>query len=1041
MRAPVAGFVLALLLSSPSALARDWFVRAGSTGGDGSLDKPFNDPWEALDKCEAGDAIHIAGGKYFGRLGQGTWEIPFENIQFLGGYDASFKARDPWKNATQLLWDKTSKNWPRDVRVNVKMKGVVIDGITIDQRDQCEYETDEQLGRTEKPCESAIRFWLPGTVRNSVIVNSGFDGLVVPAGSTVENNLIVNSVNWGVNINSTSDKQAVATVKNNTIAFTWDFKKPGAGGYPGAALGVKGHATITQNILAYSDNNAVYMTANPEKTTLSKNVFFMNLFSNFKFYADGKDTPIDDKSMDELEEVGFKAFDGNEVKNPGLAVNPKWMDAVSKRTASQPGKLVMDDWNKTRQALGLPMIAKGGVPPSGVAPAMALEDALKLMSPKGAGSAGARVVPLEVKLQGGGASASKSYTRADPTAWLKNCASLDGKNVELVLAINSVANVQSLPAAYDKKEYAATTLHDPNPPDFGRIIGFYKKGSAVDRATNAAMGLYNGSGKPDRVFLVKGTAYATSSSPKCGVVIDSFEAAELQGATAARPQGRDWFVRAGSSGGDGSKEKPFKDPYQALEKAEAGDFVHVAEGEYFGKLKAGAWTIDVPFLSLIGGYDANFTERNPWKHPTRLFSPPEYKGRRGGYTIQGVDDHTGVVIDGFVFDKKTNNLYTPEGDLDYSRSDKTDHLWFSNVGVVIRNNVFLNGAEGALRVANGQLIENNIFINHYTKTVTADRAFGADPFVFKNNTVLFAWEFRFGEGNGRNGHLLSLGGMMKAVVDNNIFEFADNDAIRLMSDPAEVEFTNNTFSHNLWSHVMRPQQTIVVDDKNWAQLSDFKFKKLSGNQLVSSGVPLDKDWFDVYLNRTAYTPGKVQMDDWNQFRELIGQPVIATGGKAGKGMAPAYDWKKALVLFPKNAKVTSGARAKDFPVSFTGIKRDVQTYSYDDTTWDIAKDRAAWDKLDGKRVSLKVVIRSTDNQWMLSDVSKDDFNVFTVTGPDGNDSGGLPLRVYVKRGTSAERKVRQAKSYSSGSPEQWYFIKGVVRQNRQMVADVVERAD
>lgn len=500
-------------------------------------------------------------------------------------------------------------------------------------------------------------------------------------------------------------------------------------------------------------------------------------------------------------------------------------------------------------------------------------------------------------------------------------------------------------------------------------------------------------------------------------------------------------VRAGSSGGDGSKEKPFKDPFQALEKVESGDFVHVAEGEYVGKLKAGQWKIDTTFITLLGGYDAQFKERNPWKHPTRLLCPPEFKGRRGGYTIEGVDDHTGAVIDGFVFDKKTNNLYTAEGDLDYSRSDKSEHLWLAKNDVVIRNNVFLNGAEGAIRAQSGQTLENNIFINHYTKTVSAERAFDG-PFIFKNNTVLFAWEMRFGEGRGRNGHLLSLGGQLKAVVDNNIFEFADNDAIRLNSQASDVELTNNVFSHNLFSHVQKPDGWVTVDDKNWNQLADFKWKKLSGNQLLSSGVPLEQKWFDVYLGRTAYTPGKVTMDDWNQLRDLIGQPVIATGGKAGSGMAPAYPWEKALLLFPKNAKVTAGARMKDLPVKFIGVERKTETFEYQDTTWaDAAKDKNAWEKLDGKRVALKVVIRSIDNQWYLDDAPKETFTAFTVTGPEGNDSGGLPLRVYVKQGGKAERVVRQAKSFSSGTPEQFYVIKGVARTNKQLIAEVVERAD
>jgi len=45
--------------------ARDWFIREGAEGGDGSQAKPFADPWQALEKCEAGDVIHVAGGNYY----------------------------------------------------------------------------------------------------------------------------------------------------------------------------------------------------------------------------------------------------------------------------------------------------------------------------------------------------------------------------------------------------------------------------------------------------------------------------------------------------------------------------------------------------------------------------------------------------------------------------------------------------------------------------------------------------------------------------------------------------------------------------------------------------------------------------------------------------------------------------------------------------------------------------------------------------------------------------------------------------------------
>ncbi len=477
-----AAISLALLVSfATPAFARDWFVRADASGGDGTQGKPFADPWQALDKCEAGDSIHIAGGKYYGRSDVGTWEVPFDNISLYGGWDKDFKERDPWKNQTQLLWRKDAKNWPKEERLGSNMKNTLVDGITIDMRDQNKYADDAQTGRAEGAAEKAMLFGKPAIVRNCVIINPGTYGIEGQPGSTFENNLILNALGWGIVVNGSSNDWAKipTVIKNNTVLFSQDERKPGAGGYAGAAIALKGPATVTNNILAHSDNNSIYITINPEKITLSDNLFFANLFSNVKLYVDGKDTPIDDKQMDLLDEAGFKAAERNEVKSPGLDFDPKWMDRFSKRTASQPGKLVMDDFNKMRQLMGLPMIAKGGEPASGVAPAYDLDKAARLLNPKSAGKAGARVVKVDVpKFSAAAASASRDYAKAEIVSWAKNPGPVNGKAFEMVVAIGGVANVGGIPAEYKKDDHAGVDLHQKD-GDHDRVIGFFKKGSSV----------------------------------------------------------------------------------------------------------------------------------------------------------------------------------------------------------------------------------------------------------------------------------------------------------------------------------------------------------------------------------------------------------------------------------------------------------------------------------------------------------------------------------------------------------------------------------
>ena len=122
---------------------------------------------------------------------------------------------------------------------------------------------------------------------------------------------------------------------------------------------------------------------------------------------------------------------------------------------------------------------------------------------------------------------------------------------------------------------------------------------------------------------------------------------------------RDWFVRAGSDG-DGTKERPFKDPYLALEEVEPGDAIHVAQGVYHGQLNAGNWIVRSPNLTLLGGYNEDFTRRDPWRLPSEMRGSKEFAGKRSGALIEGHGNHENLVLDGFVFDQKEINKYGKE---------------------------------------------------------------------------------------------------------------------------------------------------------------------------------------------------------------------------------------------------------------------------------------------------------------------------------------------------------------------------------------------
>jgi len=511
------GLAVLLALAAVPAIAspapaggKEWFIREGSEGGDGTQAKPFADPWMALEKCEAGDVIHVAGGKYFGKLNQALWKVPFDNIQLIGGYDKEFKTRDPWTNRTELKWDE-GKNYPNAPRLMGNgCSGCVIDGITIDEKDICRYNDEQKTSRKEKNVyEHAIDFNRPVTVRNCVIVNPDGYAINVPAGSTIENNLILNTLTFGVAIYTGAVSDAPAVIKNNTMLFGWGFKEPGKGAYDGALIKINAPTTVTNNIIAHSDSNSIYSTFKLEKISITKNVFFANLFSNLKTYVEGKDIPIDDKNMGDLEELGLKAFDGNEVMNPGMAFDPAWLDLYSKRTAYVPGKVTMDDMNNLRKLMGLPVIAKGGTPALGVAPAYDLAKVNDLMTPKNEKcKAGARILKLESLVKGGSgpAAPAKEYAKADFMEVVSKPADFDGKAVEMLVAMGGVANVGSAPATFKKETITGFTLYDKD--GSGKFSpAFVTKGTNAERVCQGGYMEYQGNGKPKTLYVVRGIAF------------------------------------------------------------------------------------------------------------------------------------------------------------------------------------------------------------------------------------------------------------------------------------------------------------------------------------------------------------------------------------------------------------------------------------------------------------------------------------------------------------------------------------------------------
>ena len=183
----------------------------------------------------------------------------------------------------------------------------------------------------------------------------------------------------------------------------------------------------------------------------------------------------------------------------------------------------------------------------------------------------------------------------------------------------------------------------------------------------------------------------------------------------------DWFVAAtaaseGTAGGlgDGTREKPFRDPWLALRAAGPGDVIHIAAGTYWGRYDRSSWIVDCPDLTLLGGYSRDFSTRTPWQTPSVFAAYPGYEGPRENNLISGHNDHSGLVLDGLYFDAGARNTYgegAAAGIAGYSAMDGPIAS-FNASRVTIRNCVFANSAQGAVDLSGeGSRFENNLIVN------------------------------------------------------------------------------------------------------------------------------------------------------------------------------------------------------------------------------------------------------------------------------------------------------------------------------------------
>ena len=375
--------------------------------------------------------------------------------------------------------------------------------------------------------------------------------------------------------------------------------------------------------------------------------------------------------------------------------------------------------------------------------------------------------------------------------------------------------------------------------------------------------------------------------------------------------GRVWYVCQGngSNRNDGSREKPLKNIQKAIEMADSGDEIRVAEGNYYGLLNSGNIKIDKG-VSIIGGYSPDFSERDVLGHRTYIQPTATSNGSASGQGTVQIDvmqAGTLVELDGLIMDRGNSIAYNPrgEGKPEGVETPMMQPIGTAGVGapgvpeeqihttetaivyirtgakcdITIRNCAFLNGPNfGILGSTSGTkvVVDNCIFVNIRMAAVELR---GSSPVFnsvtqFTNNTILFAWSRM--RDLGDMGYGFRFMPKMDSYLDHNIIGccvFAGLDRTHVDS-PADKEAERVTTCENTLFFLNRQADLVLPGGGMFlrVRVADFEdveqLAKVEGNREVTDLSLFAGRINEAYLkgfqaatevNRTVRMSSKVTM--------------------------------------------------------------------------------------------------------------------------------------------------------------------------------------
>ncbi len=438
-------------------------------------------------------------------------------------------------------------------------------------------------------------------------------------------------------------------------------------------------------------------------------------------------------------------------------------------------------------------------------------------------------------------------------------------------------------------------------------------------------------------------------------------------AVAMENNGTVYYVspKGASRGADALSPATAKKDIQAVlniikEKGDNGAIVRVCEGNYLGAANAGYIEIS-NWITLEGGWNESFTERDPLKYITKIEPTQDQLGTNGSKALitisKDLDDVMAkkakgtLIIDGIMLNLGFENFYKPAdpkderfgcpseafetGRMEDATPPQVHHQLIHSDGwiagnVIIRNCLIANspyfGLQFGSRCGEVEICNNVIISNRYAgcRVTGGDKNGEASHMNFHHNTVAFSWcRDKYMEDMGYGFEFMTL---ISADVHHNLFvgnnyaAVARTHALSGPDAPIEAKRITNLYDNyyflnaadlqlpskggGKWTNVKCTDIEDMVDEKT--------LPKAENNLELPAGDPVikafDPDYLEAFANlkvisqSSNFNPNSAS----NQFRQAMGQNMQGSETRRVSMYGNRYNFDKALKLF--GAKAGYGAQ-------------------------------------------------------------------------------------------------------------------------------------